>query len=168
MTKVLSEKQTKSSNSYSPKSVFLTAAGLKDIQSEIKYLKETKLKEVAERLTQAREMGGNEENSEFDSAVEEHDLVEMRLGTLEDVLKNAKLIRNSHSSEVSIGSTVSLLMGQEKQQYTIVGKLEANPFKKLISNESPIGSALLGAHIGQEVEVQTPSSKYMCKVIEIS
>lgn len=147
--------------------VYLTAEGLKKIRQQLEYLKKDKTREVAARIADARDFGGQEENSEFDSAREEEILLEAKIATLEQVIKHAKIIKETHEDKVTLGSTVMLELDGKKQQFTIVGKMEANPIQKRISNESPIGMALLGAQIGQRVEVKTPSLRYFCKVLEI-
>ncbi|OGE32145.1 hypothetical protein A2631_03255 [Candidatus Daviesbacteria bacterium RIFCSPHIGHO2_01_FULL_44_29] len=148
--------------------VFLTPAGVSRIKEELAFLKQVKSREVAQRIAFAREMGGLEENVEFDAAVEEQGLVEARIVSLEQMLKHVKLIKHEHKeTSVTMGSTVSLKLSGVKQKYTIVGKFEANPAKKMISNESPIGLALLGAHIGDDIEVKTPASSYQCRILEI-
>src|SRR5258708_35382258 len=148
-------------------SVYLTPDGLRKIQDELSYLKITKLKEVAQRIAEVRDFGGQEENSEFDAAREEEVLIEGRIATLEQVLENAQLIKEHSDNIVTLGSTVVLQMGNKRHEFTIVGKMEANPLQKRVSNESPIGLALLGAQIGQSIEVKTEASKYRCKVLEI-
>lgn len=166
--KQYNEDEQLESASFKKTPVFLTSSGVKKIQDELNFLKKEKIKEVAERIQQARELGGLEENSELDDAVEEQSLVESRIVLLEEMLKNVSLIKGSHSQTVSLGSTVVLEMEGETKEFTIVGKFEANPLQKRISNESPIGAALLGAQIGQSIEVQTPASTYLCKVLEIA
>lgn len=150
------------------KSVYLTTKGLEEAQEELKYLKNSKRAEVTERIERAREMGDVEENSEYDAALDEQAMVENRIAYLEDVVKNAKIINESPKSDfVVIGSTVSVEMDGELDGFTIVGRMEANPAKKMISNESPLGAALLGAKVGESVEVATPIVKYKCKVLKI-
>lgn len=148
--------------------VFLTSVGLKKIHEELNFLKLVKTREVAERINNARELGGQNENSELDRAVEEQTLVESRILLLEEMLKNVSLIKAStHQQTVVLGSTVLLEIEGEKKEFMIVGKFEANPLQKRVSNESPIGAALLGAQIGQSIEVKTPVSTYLCKILEI-
>ncbi|KKR23641.1 MAG: Transcription elongation factor GreA [Candidatus Daviesbacteria bacterium GW2011_GWB1_39_5] len=95
-------------------------------------------------------------------------LIENRIAELENVLKGAKVIATEHSNDfVVIGSTVKIEMDDGIDEFTIVGRVEADPSKKKISNESPLGSALVGAKKGEEVEVATPIVRYKCKVLEI-
>lgn len=151
------------------KNVFLTSEGLKQLQSELDFLRKEKRKEIAKRLQEARDMA-IEENAEYDAAMVEQDLVEGRITELEKILRRAKLISSvvKKSDIVTLGSTVIVQIGPSKiDQFTIVGKMEANPAKKRISNESPIGLALVGAKIGDSCEVLTPNNSYKVKIIEI-
>jgi len=132
-------------------------------------LKSIKRKEVSDRIEAARQQDDDEENSEYDAAIEEQSLIESKIVYLEEVLHNAKLITKDAANEsVLVGSTVRVDMGGSIQEFTIVGKVEANPAKKKISNESPVGAALLGARIGEEIEISTPNLKYRCKVLSIA
>lgn len=148
--------------------VYLTADGLSDAKSELDYLKKTKRTEIAEIIHQAREYGDLTENSEYDAALEEQAMTENRIAELEEILKSAKVIAGEHTAGfVEIGSTVKLDMDGSLNEFTIVGRVEADPAKKRISNESPLGSALVGAKAGDTVEVVTPSLKYRAKVLAI-
>lgn len=152
----------------SQKQIFVTSHGLEETRAELEFLKKTKRQEVADRIQRARDFGDLSENSEYDAAMDEQALIENRIVYLEDVLKSAKIISKTPKSEfVVIGSTVKVEMEGEIDQFTIVGRVEANPAKKLISNESPVGSALLGAKAGEVIEVATPIVRYRCKVLEI-
>lgn len=151
-----------------PKSTYLTPRGLSEAKTELEYLKKVKRLDIAERIRQAREYGDLSENSEYDSAVEDQSLMETRIAELEDILKSAKIIAEKHTLDfVVIGSTVKIEMDDGIDEFTIVGRVEADPSKKRISNESPLGMSLLGAKKGEEVEVTTPIVKYKCKVLEI-
>lgn len=150
-------------------SFYLTPEGLAQAKAELSYLKDTKRAEVAARIQSARETGGVEENSEYNAAMEEYTMIENRIEQLEKVIRGAKVIKQAGkvSDVVTIGSTVIVEMDGETDEFTIVGRVEANPAKKKISNESPVGAALLGARIGEEVEVATPIVRYKCKILEI-
>jgi len=151
-----------------PKNVYLTVEGLADSKAELEYLKKIKSPAIVERIHQAREYGDLAENSEYDAAVEEQALAENRITELESILKCAKVIADQHNQDfVVIGSTVKIEMDGEIDEFKIVGRVEADPSKKRISNESPLGSVLLGAKKGEEVEVTTPIVRYKCKVLEI-
>jgi len=148
--------------------VYLTSLGLKESKAELEYLKKVKRAEIAQRINQAREYGDLTENSEYDSAMEDQALAENRISELENVLKGAKVISEERSSDfVVIGSTVKIEMDDGIDEFTIVGRVEADPSKKRISNESPLGMALLGTKKGEEIEVTTPIVRYKCKVLEI-
>ncbi len=149
--------------------VYVTQSGLLEAKTELGFLKNIRREEVSQRIEAARAAGDIEENSEYDAAVEEQALVEHRVAYLEEMVGHAKLITNTNlDGAVSIGSTVRLRMEGRLDEYMIVGKLEANPMKKKISNESPLGKALLGCRIGEEVEVTTPQFSYRCKVVQIN
>ena len=150
------------------KGVYFTPKGLTSAREELQTLKDEKRREIAERIQRAREYGDLAENSEYDAAMEEQSFVEGRIAELEGLLKEAKVIIEAPNSDfVVIGSTVVIEMDGEEDEFTIVGRVEADPSKKRISNESPLGSSLLGAKAGEVVEVTTPIVKYKCKVLEI-
>lgn len=150
------------------KNTYLTSKGLSEARAELEFLKKTKRVQIADRIHQAREFGDITENSEYDAALEEQGLVESRISELENILKSAKVITQEHTNDfVVIGSTVKIEMDDGIDEFTIVGRVEADPSKKRISNESPLGMALLGAKKGEEVDVATPIVRYKCKVLEI-
>lgn len=151
------------------KIVYLTARGLQELQDELKDLKEVKRRQVSEKIQKAREYGDLSENSEYDAAREEQAMIEGRIVELESMLKNAEVIEavDEHGT-VAIGSKVKVEMDGKEEEYIIVGKVEADPLKKKISNESPVGSALLGAKIGDIVDIKTPAYTYKCKILQIS
>lgn len=148
--------------------VYFTPEGLEEVKSELSYLKTSKRNEVAERIQKAREIGDVDENVEYDAALEEQNIVESRIVYLEEALNRAKVIKTTvKSSFVVIGSVVIVEIDGEVDEFTIVGKMEADPVHKKISNESPLGQALLGAKVGEVVEVTTPIVRYRCKVMTI-
>ncbi len=151
------------------KNIFLTPEGLQELRAELALLKTEKRLELARRLQDARDID-TEENAEYDAAMVEQELVENRIAELERILRGAKLISANIKAEgiVTIGSTVVVQMHAGKlDEFTIVGKMEANPAKKRVSDESPIGVALIGSKIGERVEVLTPVTSYKVKIIEI-
>jgi len=151
-----------------PQSVFITHEGLEKIQKEYKELVEVKLPHAVERVSRARELGDLAENSEYSSAREELDLIETRISELKNTLDKTKIISPKLKTDfVTIGSTIMVEFDGETDEFTIVGSLEANPVQKKISNESPVGRALLGAKVGEIVEVATTIVKYKYKIIEI-
>jgi len=148
--------------------VYFTPKGLTSAREELQTLKGEKRRQIAERIQRAREYGDLAENSEYDAAMEEQTFVEGRIAELENLLKEAKVITEAPNNDfVVIGSTVAIEMDGEESEFTIVGRVEADPSKKRISNESPLGSSLLGAKAGEVVEVTTPIVRYKCKVLEI-
>ncbi len=152
----------------SQKNTYLTSKGLADAKAELDFLKKNKRAEIAERIHQAREYGDLTENSEYDTAVADQSLIENRIAELEEILKRVKVIAEEHNDGfVVIGSTVKIDMDGEIDEFKIVGRVEADPSKKRISNESPLGTVLLGAKKGETVEVATPIVRYKCKILEI-
>ena len=142
------------------KETILTPEGLRKLEEELGFLKSVKRKEVAERIKQSKEFGDLMENSEYEDAKNEQAFVEGRILTLEGMLRNAKVIDNHdvRSDVVTVGSTVRLHdeAGVELT-YTIVGSPEADPMHDKISNESPVGRALVGKRAGERVSVQVPA-----------
>ena len=126
--------------------------------------------EVAQRIQKAKELGGTVDNAEYDEAKNEQAFVEGRLLTLETMIKNAVIIPDERapSEIVEVGSVVTVVNAQGKtQKYVIVGSTEADPTQGKISNESPVGNALLGHKVGEEAEVTTPSGAVILSVVKI-
>ena len=142
------------------KEIILTAEGLRKLEEELEYLKVTKRKEVAGRIKEAKDFGDLTENSEYEDAKNEQAFVEGRILQLEAMLRNAKVIDNNEvrRDRVTVGCTVVLqdLSNGEKLSYMIVGSAEADPDRDRISNESPVGKALLDKGVGDEVQVTVP------------
>ncbi|MBM7583331.1 transcription elongation factor GreA [Caldicoprobacter guelmensis] len=153
------------------KDTILTQEGVAKLEEELRYLKTVKRKEVAERIKQAIAFGDLSENSEYDEAKNEQAFIEGRIVTLENLLRNAKVIDDDDISTdvVSIGSTVKLLDVEtnDVMEYTIVGSTEANPAENRISNKSPVGKALLGKPVGAVVDVHVPDGVIKFKILEI-
>ena len=153
------------------KQIFITDEGLKKLQDQLEYLKNVRRKEVVEGLRQALAFGDLSENSEYDEAKNEQAKVEAQILELEETLKNVKIINESEISTdaVSIGSTVTVYdeTYREETQYTIVGLTEADPLSGKISDQSPIGAALIGAKIGDIVTVETPGGDVILRVLNI-
>jgi transcription elongation factor GreA len=144
------------------KDVILTPEGLDKLKQEIEYLSTTKRREVAERIKEAREFGDISENSEYDDAKNEQAMLEARIATLEDKLRSASVIDASELSSdvVRVGSQVQVKDSAGKAStYTIVGSTEADPSANRLSNESPVGKALVGRKKGDAVTVQLPNGK---------
>ena len=149
----------------------LTEEGLKALEDELQDLKVNRRKEVAQKIKEAREQGDLSENAEYDAAKEEQRDIELRIEEIDKILKNAELVTDEDvdSSVINIGSTVRIqdVEFDEQMEYKIVGSTEANSLKGKISNESPVGKALIGAKVGQKVEVETPSGMIQYKILEI-
>ena len=150
------------------KKFILTRQGLVSLKSEYDELTKVKRTQITKRIQIAREFGDLSENSEYDAAKEEQSLLETRITQLEDVLKRAQIIEPVKKADfVVIGSTIVVEIDGEKDEFTIVGTMEADPSKKKISNESPVGTAMLGAKLGEVVEVVTPIIRAKYKILEI-
>ncbi|HLR21247.1 MAG TPA: transcription elongation factor GreA [Tissierellaceae bacterium] len=154
------------------KRVFMTAEGLEKMENELDELKSVKRKEVADRIKQALSFGDISENSEYDQAKNEQAQLEEKIIKLEDMLRNSMLIDENEitTDKVSVGSKVLVkdLEYDEEMEYVIVGSAEADPFEGKISNESPLGSSLLGGKQGDIVEVQVPDGNIKYEVVEIT
>lgn len=150
------------------KKFILTPEGLAQLQSEYDNLVKTKRPQIAQRIQRAREFGDLAENSEYDAAKDEQTLVEVRIANIEDVLHKAQVIEPAGKTDlIVIGSTVVVEMNDEIHEFTIVGSMEADPAAKKISNESPVGKALLGLKVGESTEVVVSPVKSLIKVLEI-
>ena len=154
-----------------PKDVILTPEGFEKLKQEIETLRTVKRREVAERIRIAREFGDIQENAEYDDAKNEQALLEHRIATLEDRLRNARVIEKGEitTDVVSIGSMVRLRDVDAKKtfEYHIVGSAEANPAENKLSNESPVGRAIIGKKKGETVEVTAPRGALKFKILEI-
>ena len=151
------------------KKYLLTQEGVIKLNEELKYLIETKRKEVIERIREAAAHGDLSENADYAQAREEQSFIEGRIQEIEDMIKNAEIITAStqHSS-VTIGSTVTVKVRGREKIYTIVGSNEANPTAGKISNESVVGRALLGKKVGDRFPVNTPAGDMEYEVAGIS
>lgn len=149
----------------------LTYEGLRKYEEELQELKVVKRQEVAQKIKEAREQGDLSENAEYDAAKDEQRDIEARIEELEKILKNAEVIDEDEVDldKISIGCRVKILDMEynEELEYKIVGSTEANSLKGKISNESPVGKALIGAKTGDVVEVETQAGALKYKVLEI-
>ena len=149
----------------------LTYQGLKKLEDELQELKVVKRKEVAQKIKEAREQGDLSENAENDAAKDEQRDIEARIEDIEKILKNAEVVveEEVELDKISVGCTVSILDCEfnEELEYKIVGSTEANSLKGKISNESPVGRALIGAKVGDTVKVETQVGDLEYKVLEI-
>lgn len=152
--------------------VYLTPQGLAKAEERLEYLKSTRRTEVAERIKQAKEYGDLSENSEYDDAKNEQAFIEGEIQNLERMLRNAVMIKEgeNQSSTVQVGSRVTILDESSGEEFTyiIVGTAEADPFKDKISNESPLGRALLSKEINEAFEVNLPFGLAKYRVLNIS
>jgi transcription elongation factor GreA len=153
------------------KQTILTVDGLKKIEQKLEHLKSVRRHEVAERIKQAIEFGDISENSEYEDAKNEQAFIEGEIITLEKMLRNAKIIDEGEISTdtVTLGSTVMLedMEFGDKLEYTIVGSAEADPTENKISNESPVGQAILGKMVGSVVEVNVPAGILKYEILGI-
>ncbi|MBW6464043.1 MAG: transcription elongation factor GreA [Bacillota bacterium] len=152
--------------------LLLTKDGLEKLENELNHLRTVKRKEVAARIKEAISYGDITDNSEYEDAKNEQAFIEGRIITLEKMLRRARLLEKDENSDcqVSLGSTVVLkdLDLKKDYEYTIVSTAEADPTDKKISNESPVGKAILGLVVGDQVEVKVPAGTFNYRIEEIS
>ena len=146
------------------KTISLTKQGKLDLEAELKSLV-AKRPAIAERLQTARSFGDLSENQEYSDARSEQKTIENRIAEIEDILKNAKLIRNASHDKVSMGATVTVTLAGKRHTYSIVGPVEADPLNGKISDQSPIGKALMGKKAGDTYELPNGNKG---KIVEIS
>ena len=153
------------------KKMYLTKEGLEERKKEYEELLRSRRPEVVERLSRARDMGDLSENAEYTAAREELEFIDGRIAELEELLKQVVIIDDSGKAGgkvVAIGSKVTLRMDGNKEEYSVVGEWEANPAERKISHESPLGKALIGKGLGDEVEVKAPAGKILYKIVAIA
>ncbi len=153
------------------KPIIVTSEGLKNLEQELETLKTVTRNEIAEKIKIARGFGDLSENSEYDEAKNEQAKVEARIVELEAMLKNVKVIADDEISndQVTVGVTVKVLDSEydEELEFKIVGSAEADPSEGKISDESPVGAALIGCKLGEEVVAETPNGHLNFKILEI-
>ena len=151
--------------------VLLTHARMLEMEQELNQLKTVTRKEIAQKIKEARAQGDLSENAEYDAAKEQQGEIETRIAELEKLLRNTEIIdeENLNEDQIQLGNRVLLydIEFEEEIEYTIVGSTEANPTQGRISNESPVGQALIGAAVGDTVDVQTPNGVCQYKVLQI-
>ncbi len=154
------------------KMVKLTKEGLAALENELEYLKTVKRKEVSEKIKVALSFGDLSENSEYDEAKNEQAMVEARINEVDAILKNVHVVNEDDLSTdvVSLGSTVTLknMKNEKVDTYKIVGSTEASPIKKRISDESPVGKAVLGHKVNEIVDAEVPSGIIQYQILEIA
>ncbi len=150
--------------------ILLTAEGYLELENELNDLKLNKRPEVIKALKEARALGDLSENADYDAARDAQAKLEGRIKELEFKLENAKIISGNNKDVVSVGSTITIsyIDDDEKEEYKIVGSLEADPFNNKISNESPIGSAVIGKKVNDVVTVETPNGSFDVKIETIA
>lgn len=145
------------------KKIVLTPEGLKKLEDELQDLKVVRRKDVAAKIKEARGQGDLSENAEYDAAKEEQAEIEARIVTIEKMLRNVEVIdeKNRSTKVIGLGNTVKVFNQkfEEEEEYTLVGSAESDPLEGKISNESPIGSALIGHEVGDVVTVETPNGE---------
>ena len=150
------------------KQYHLTAKGIEELQTELAHLTDQR-SAVAERIKTAREFGDLSENAEYSAARQEQEKNESRISEIEHILENVKVIEQpTNKNTVELGNRVELKSKEGNKTFTIVGSVEANPLEGKISDESPIGKALLGKKLGEDVEIKTPAKTITYKIAAIS
>ena len=153
--------------------IILTEEGVLKLEEELRYLKFTKRPEIAEKIKVARDFGDLSENSEYDAAQNEHAITEARIKDIEETLKNVKILDQSQLTTdiVSIGSKVTIrdldFPDEEPETYILVGMTESNPSENKISDQSPVGKALLGKKKGEKVLVEAPGGEFEYEILNI-
>ncbi len=144
----------------------ITAEGKKELEAELKELI-SRRGDVADKIAEARDFGDLSENAEYDAAREEQGLLETRIAEIEEIVNNAEIIKGSKKSTIGLGSRVELKTGAKKVVYTIVGPVEANPLEGKVSNESPIGMALYGKKVDDNVTITTPKGDISYTIVSV-
>lgn len=154
----------------SKKDILLTSEGFLELEEELNELKNVRRPRVIEAIKDARAQGDLSENADYDAARNEQAEVEGRIKELEFMLANATIIEKKDSHLIDVGSTVTIsyVDDDEEEVYHIVGRMEADPFENKISNESPIGKAILGKKEGDMVEIASPTGSYQIKIVKIA
>lgn len=144
----------------------ITNEGKKELEKELDVLKGRR-GDIADKIAEARDYGDLSENAEYDAAREEQGVVETRIAEIEDILQNTEIISGAKKGVVGLGSTVELKTGSKTVKYTVVGPVEADPLAGKISNESPIGEALIGKKVGETVVIKTPKGETEYEVVAV-
>ncbi len=152
-----------------PTPTYLTPEGKLKLEAELEDLKTNKRRELAERLNFAIKQGDLSENADYSAAKEDQAFLEGRIRTIEGMLRHVEIITEQVGGEVRIGSRITVTEAgfDDRESFTIVGAAEASPVDGKISNESPLGSALLGKHIGDEVEIDAPAGRITFRIVSI-
>ncbi|MEI6850492.1 MAG: transcription elongation factor GreA [Candidatus Saccharibacteria bacterium] len=145
----------------------ITKQGKKELETELSGLKGRRIG-IADKIAEARDFGDLSENAEYDVAREEQGFIETRIAEIEDILKNAEIIKSKSSSKVSLGNMVELKTGKKQVSYIIVGPVEADPLEGKISNESPIGIAIFGKKVGDKAVISTNKGIVSYEIVSIA
>ncbi len=150
------------------KKIYLTKEGVEELKKEFEQLSKVKRPEVLNRVSQARNMGDLSENAEYTVAREELSFIDGRIDELGELLQQVEIISNNHSSTIKLGSSVKVNTDSGSEMFTVVGEWEADPKDKKISHESPLGKALLGKKVGEDVTVEAPAGKIIYTIEAIN
>ena len=152
------------------KEILLTSDGFLELETELNELKSVKRPEIIEAIKDARAQGDLSENADYDAARNSQAEVEARIKEIEYMLNNAKIIEKTGNHSVGLGSTVTIeyVDDEEEEVYNIVGSMEADPFENKISNESPIGKAIIGKKEGDIIDVESPTGSYKIKIVKLA
>ncbi len=149
------------------KPVYVSKEGLQKLRDELEYLEGTEKKKFADRIEKAKEMGDLKENAEYHDAKEQMGWLMGRVTVLKDQIARAEIVEKTNDDKVGIGSTVKLTFRDKEKTLTVVGATEADPSQGLISNESPLGQALIGKKAGDQTEVEAPAGTITYTILEI-
>ena len=152
------------------KEVLLTSEGFLELENELNNLKTVDRPRIIEAIKEARAQGELSENADYDAARDEQAKIEARISELEYKLENAKIIEKTSGDVVQVGTTVTVMYvdDDEEEEYSIVGSMEADPFLNKISNESPIGKAIINRRVGDVISVESPTGNYDIKIVKIA
>ena len=148
----------------------LTSEGFLELETELNKLKSEDRPRIIEAIKEARAQGDLSENADYDAARDEQAKIEARIQELEYMLEHAKIIEKVSGDKVAVGTTVTVqyVDDDEKEEYSIVGSMEADPFENKISNESPIGKAIMDRRVGDVISVESPNGSYDIKIVKIA
>ena len=148
----------------------LTSEGFLELETELNHLKNEERPRIIEAIKEARAQGDLSENADYDAARDEQAKVEARIQDLEYRLEHAKIIEKASGDKVDVGTTVTVqyIEDEDEEEYSIVGSMEADPFENKISNESPIGKAIMNKKVGDIISVESPNGSYDIKIVKIA
>lgn len=147
--------------------VVMTKTGLDELKVEYEDLLNVKRPLAVKRLSDARDLGDLSENSEYAAAKQDLAFMDGRIAELEEILHNAKVVSSNGKGAVDVGSKVTVTIKGKKEMFTVVGEWEADPMQRKISHESPLGKALIGRKVGEEIQVEAPAGRIVYKIVEI-